>query len=212
MSQPQSRCPLPSEDDRYVAYHDTEWGLPATSDQAFYEKVCLETFQAGLSWSTVLYRRQALRRAFAGFEIERVAAFSAVDVARLMSDTSIIRNRRKIEAAINNARRAIELQTEVGSLAAFFWSFEPSEQERPSAVTPAWLAANPTSHSSSRLAKALKSRGWQFVGPTGMYALMQALGIVNDHIESCPSRARVEQARRDLRRPQPALARKNRAS
>lgn len=176
--------------------------MPARTDRSFYEKVCLESFQAGLAWSTILYRREALRSAFCQFEMDEVAAFNSRDVARLMRDPSLIRNRRKIEAAINNAKRARELRADYGSLAAFFWSFEPPEHARPPLVTADWLRANPVTHESRQLAKALKDRGWIFVGPTGMYALMQALGLVNDHVHSCTVRAKVEAARAAFQRPQ----------
>ena len=190
------RCALPTSDPRYVRYHDEEWGRPVTDDTRLYEKVCLEGFQSGLSWSTILYRREAFREAFAGFDIDTVARYDSRSVERLMRDDGIVRNRRKIEAAIHNAKRARELRDEAGSLAAFFWSFEPGEDERPDVVTLGWTKANPTTPSSTRLAAALRSRGWKFVGPTTMYALMQALGLVNDHLEGCAVRADVERERR----------------
>ncbi len=196
-----SRCPLPSKDPRFLHYHDSEWGLPVIDDQRIYEKVCLEGFQAGLSWSTILFRREHLRAAFDDFDPEAIASYKEADVTRLLGAKGMIRNRRKIEAAINNARRVRELRDEAGSLAAFFWQFEPPAEERPQHVTSEWLEQNPISPSSTRLAAALKSRGWQFVGPTGMYALMQALGLVNDHIEACSSRAHVDAARAALKRP-----------
>ena len=147
--------------------------------------------QAGLSWATILYRREAFRDAFAGFDIDTVADYDSRRVERLMNDDRrIVRNRRKIESAINNARRARELRDEMGSLAAFFWSFEPPPEERPDRVTLEWMRANPITPASTRLAKALKSRGWSFVGPTTMYALMQAHGLVNDHFAGCATRAR----------------------
>ena len=196
-----TRCVLPTDDPRYVRYHDEEWGRPVVDDTRLYEKVCLEGFQSGLSWSTILYRREAFREAFAGFDIETVADYDSRSVERLMSDDRIVRNRRKIEATIHNARRARELRDETGSLAAFFWSFEPDGDERPDVVTREWTKANPTTPSSTRLACALRSSGWKFVGPTTMYALMQALGLVNDHVEGCAVRAAVERDRRKLVRP-----------
>ena len=195
------RCKQPSEDARYVRYHDEEWGRPVTDDTRLYEKVCLEGFQSGLSWATILYRREDFRAAFAGFDIDTVANFDSRDVERLMKDERIVRNRRKIESAINNAKRARQVRDETGSLAAFFWSFEPPPEERPERVTSEWVRANPVTPSSTRLAEALKSRGWSFVGPTTMYALMQALGLVNDHLEGCAVRAAIERERCALTRP-----------
>jgi len=195
------RCALPADDPLYRVYHDEEWGLPVDDDDRLYEKVCLEGFQAGLSWRTILHKRAAFRDAFADFAIEAVADYDARDVERLMRDERIVRNRRKIEATIHNARRARELRDEAGSLAAFFWRHEPDEDERPGRVTLDWLRANPTTPSSTRLAEALKARGWRHVGPTTAYALMQALGFVNDHIEGCAFRDRVERARAGFVRP-----------
>ena len=195
------RCALPSDDARYVRYHDEEWGRPVVDDTRLYEKVCLEGFQSGLSWSTILYKREAFREAFAGFDIDTVANYDSRGLERLMRHEGIVRNRRKIEATIHNAERARALRDEAGSLAAFFWSFEPPPEERPDAVTLDWVRANPMTPASTRLAKALKSRGWRFVGPTTMYALMQALGLVNDHVEGCATRAEVEREREALHRP-----------
>lgn len=194
-------CPIPVDDPLYMAYHDTEWGMPTDSDQAFFEKVCLEGFQSGLSWRTVLHRRPALRDAFADFDIARVACFNETDINRLMQDATIIRNRRKIGSVINNACRALELQQEFGSLATFFWQFEPAPATRPDKMTRAWLESNPATQESTALAKALKQRGWSFVGATTMYALMQALGLVNDHVSHCPARIGVEQRRQTFIRP-----------
>lgn len=195
------RCVLPSDDPRYLRYHDAEWGRPVTDDTRLYEKVCLEGFQSGLSWSTILYRREAFRDAFAGFDIDTVAGFGPGDVERLVRDARLIRNRRKIEATIHNARRARALRDESGSLGAFFWSFEPAPHERPPRVSADWVRANPTTPASVRLAAALKARDWRFVGPTTMYALMQALGLVNDHVEGCAFRDAVERERLELARP-----------
>ncbi|MGQ7848262.1 DNA-3-methyladenine glycosylase I [Granulosicoccus sp. 3-233] len=195
------RCPIPADDALYKAYHDTEWGIPTDSDQTFYEKVCLEGFQSGLSWRTILHRRAALRRAFADFDIPAVADFDDVDIDRLMQDAGIIRNRRKICSAINNARRALELQRDYGSLAAFFWQYEPAPATRPASMSCSWLNDNPTTPESSALAGALKKRGWTYVGPTNMYALMQALGLVNDHVSGCSARLTVQRARQAFTRP-----------
>ena len=195
------RCCLPAGDALYRAYHDEEWGLPVDDDDRLYEKVCLEGFQAGLSWRTILHKRAAFRDAFADFAIDAVADYDARDVERLMRDEGIVRNRRKIEATIHNARRARALRDETGSLAAFFWRHEPGEDERPEHVTLDWLKAHPVTPSSTRLAEALRARDWRFVGPTTAYALMQALGLVNDHVEGCAYRLRIEAARAGFRRP-----------
>jgi DNA-3-methyladenine glycosylase I len=184
----QDRCQIPAEDPVFMRYHDFEWGVPVSSDVAFFEKVCLEGFQSGLSWRIILHRRLAFRRAFAGFDLSTVAAFTDHDVRRLMKDTGIIRNHSKIRSAINNAARALELRAECGSLAVFFWQFQPLAADRPARVTRTWLAEHPQTPESEALAKALKSRGWSYVGAVNMYALMQALGIVNDHVHGCSRR------------------------
>ena len=197
------RCALPDDDDAlYRDYHDTEWGRPVAGDDRFFEKLCLEGFQSGLSWRTILHKREAFREAFEGFEIERVAAYGDADIERLASSPAIVRNRAKIAAAVHNAGRALALRDELGPLDAFFWSFEPGEDERPEAVpTLAWMRANPTSPSSERLAAALKGRGFKYVGPTTMYALMQAHGLVNDHFDGCDFRAEAEADRAAFARP-----------
>jgi len=195
------RCPLPVHDACFVRYHDEEWGRPTSDDNRLYEKVCLEGFQAGLSWTMILHKRNAFRDCFAGFDIDAVAGFGGKNIERLARDARIVRNRRKIESAIHNASRARELRDEFGSLARFFWSFEPPPDERPAVVTQDWLRMNPTTSASMRLAQALKSRGWRFVGPTSMYALMQALGLVNDHVHDCPVRSAVERERQAFLRP-----------
>jgi DNA-3-methyladenine glycosylase I len=179
----------------YVAYHDAEWGFPVRDDRRLFEKICLEGFQSGLSWLTILRKREGFRRCFASFDFEKVARFTAKDVTRLLADASIVRHRGKIESTINNAQRACELVTEHGSLAAYAWSFEPSPTERPKKLTLAVLRANPTTPTSVRLSKDLKKRGWSFVGPTTMYAFMQAMGLVNDHLEGCVIRAPAEATR-----------------
>jgi DNA-3-methyladenine glycosylase I len=188
-------------DAAYRAYHDDEWGMPVTDDVRLFEKLSLEGFQAGLSWLTILRKREAFRRAFAGFDFRRVARFDARDVERLLADASIVRHRGKIESTINNARRALELVESEGSLAAFVWRFEPETAARPRALThDALLALNETD-ASRALAKELKRRGWTFVGPTTVYAFMQAMGLVDDHLEGCDARPRVEAARAALVRP-----------
>ncbi len=195
------RCLWPGSDDLYLAYHDEEWGRPVADDTKLFEKICLEGFQSGLSWITILRKRENFRRAFAGFDIEKVATFGESDIERLVLDTGIIRHRGKIVSTINNARRAIELIAEAGSLAAYFWRFEPSPEDRPAVVDLATLRANPTSAASVALSKDLRRRGFSFVGPTTMYALMQAMGMVNDHIEGCFCRAEVEAGRKAFERP-----------
>lgn len=194
-------CPLPLNDPRFQHYHDAEWGRPVANDRLFFEKVCLEGFQSGLSWRTILHRRPAFREVFKEFELSAVAQFTDGDVDRLMQDCRIIRNRRKILSAINNAQRALELQDETGSIARFFWQFEPSHNSRPACVTRSWLRDNPHTAESSALSQALKLRGWSFIGPTNMYALMQALGIVNDHVCGCPCREPIEKIRQEFVRP-----------
>ena len=195
------RCPWGRHPENYRRYHDAEWGRPVADDTRLFEKLCLEGFQAGLSWLTILNKREAFRTAFAGFDPERVARFDEGDVERLLGDAGIVRHRGKIEAAINNASRALELREEWGSLAAFFWSHEPDPASRPDRVTWDWITAHPTTPESTALSKALKARGWRFVGPTTMYALMQAMGIVNDHVEDCCAREAVEAARARFVRP-----------
>jgi DNA-3-methyladenine glycosylase I len=179
-------------------YHDHEWGFPVADDARLFEKLSLEGFQSGLSWLTILRKRDAFRRAFAGFAPERVAQFTDTDVARLMADATIVRNRAKIEAVINNARRALELIEAEGSLAAFIWGFEPPRRDR--RLDREELAALPHTEQSRALAKELKRRGWRFVGSTTVYAFMQAMGLVNDHVEGCDAGDAVERARAAFRR------------
>ena len=185
----------------YLHYHDNEWGRPVSDDRRLFEKICLEGFQSGLSWLTILRKRENFREAFAGFDFDRVADFTDADVERLVVNAGIIRHRGKIVSTINNAKRARELADEAGSLAAFFWSFEPGAGERPEVVDLKHLRANPTTAVSVRLSKELKKRGWSFVGPTTVYAFMQAMGLVNDHLEGCACRAGVEAERKAFKRP-----------
>jgi DNA-3-methyladenine glycosylase I len=185
----------------YVAYHDQEWGRPTADDVRLFEKVCLEGFQAGLSWLTILRKRAAFRRSFAGFDPEAVARFGARDVKRLLADAAIVRHRGKIESAIRNARRACEVRDEFGSLAAYFWRFEPGASTRPKRLTWPVLREMATTPESIALSKDLRRRGWTFVGPTTMYAFMQAVGIVDDHLDGCAIRAEVERWRRGFERP-----------
>ncbi len=194
-----TRCWWCVGDPLYEAYHDTEWGFPAVGDNRLYENICLDGFQAGLSWLTILRKRENFRAAFARFDIERVARFNKRTVDRLLRDAGIIRHRGKIEAAINNARRAIELIEEFGSLAAYVWRYEPSPRARTKAVTRATMPA--TSAESVAMSKDLKRRRWSFVGPTTLYAFMQAMGLVDDHLSGCDVRPRVESARQAFVRP-----------
>jgi DNA-3-methyladenine glycosylase I len=195
------RCSWPGEDPLYVRYHDEEWGRPVTDDTRLFEKICLEGFQAGLSWITILRKRENFRKGFAGFDPAKVARFTAKDVQRLLKDEGIIRHRGKIESTINNARKALDLIGEKGSLAAYFWSWETPATERPRTVTREALMKMTTSSQSIAMSKDLKKRGWSFVGPTTSYAFMQAMGLVNDHIHDCGVRADVEKARAKLKRP-----------
>lgn len=194
-----ARCWWSGTDPLYVQYHDEEWGRPVADDRRLFEKICLEGFQAGLSWLTILRKRDNFRKAFAGFDPAAVARFGARDVARLLQDDGIIRHRGKIESAIQNARRAIELEDEFGSLAAYVWRFEPPPSERPKRVTRDALQQMASTPASIALSKDLKKRGWTFVGPTTVYAFMQAMGLVNDHLHDCPARRACERERHSTR-------------
>lgn len=198
------RCFWPGELPDYLAYHDNEWGVPVSDDLRLFEKICLEGFQSGLSWLTILRKRENFRAAFDGFDFHRVAQYDQADVERLLADKGIVRHRGKIESTINNAKRAIELVAEKGSLAAYFWSFEPGSKDRPAVVDYPTLIANPKTETSIRISKDLKKRGWSFVGPTTVYAFMQAMGLVNDHIEGCHCRAHIEKLRESFKRPRPS--------
>ena len=189
--------------DDYAVYHDTEWGVPVVDDVRLYEKMCLEGFQAGLSWLTILRKRESFRAAFCGFDFEAVARYGDADVERLLCDASIVRHRGKIEATVSNARAALATVEAHGSLAAFFWSFEPPREARPPVIDHAALVSLTTTPESTALSKALRKLGWRFVGPTTCYALMQASGIVNDHLDGCHRRPAVEAARAALIRPAP---------
>ena len=193
-----ARCNWCQASSAYRHYHDTEWGLPVTDERRLFEKICLEGFQAGLSWLTILNKREAFRAVFANFEAERVAHFGEQDVARLLADAGIVRHRGKIESTINNARRVLELRQEFGSLAIYAWRFEPAASSRPRRLTLQALKAMTRSPESVALSKDLKRRGWSFVGPTTVYAFMQAMGLVNDHVEGCHVRAAALQARAQL--------------
>lgn len=179
------RCFWCDESDLYRHYHDTEWGFPVHDDTRLFEKICLEGFQSGLSWITILKKRENFRAAFKGFDIATVARFDDTDVARLLADAGIVRHRGKIAAAINNAQCAQRLIAEQGSLAAYFWRYQPDPATRPKVMTPEVLRTLGQSPESVALSKDLKKRGWKFVGPTTMYAFMQAMGLVNDHVQGC---------------------------
>jgi DNA-3-methyladenine glycosylase I len=188
-----------SSDPLYNSYHDEEWGNPVRDEQGLYERLCLEGFQSGLSWLTILRKREAFRQAFAGFDFNAVARFGDRDVARLLGDAGIVRHRGKIEAVINNAERAVELVAAEGSLAHYIWSFEPAQ--RHGGLDRAALMKLAVTEDSTALAKDLKRRGWRFVGPTTVYAFMQAMGLVNDHLDGCHIQGPAAEARRAFARP-----------
>jgi len=192
------RCWWAGDDGDYLEYHDTEWGRPTVDDTKLFAKICLEGFQSGLSWLTILRKRDNFRAAFAGFDMVTVAGFDEADVERLLGDAGIVRHRRKIESTINNARQAMKTADEFGSLAAYFWSWEPESEEGDRTADFPIPATTPTS---TRLAKDLKRRGWSFVGPTTAYAFMQAMGLVNDHQPGCSQHQVCQQLRLDLVRP-----------
>ena len=196
-----TRCFWASDLPDYQHYHDHEWGNPVADDKRLFEKICLEGFQSGLSWLTILRKRENFRAAFAGFDIVEVAAFTEDDVERLVLDAGIIRHRGKIKSTINNANRALDLQKEFGTLGAYFWSFEPKPEQRPKVMNYEWAMANTTTDISTAISKDLKKRGWSFVGPTTCYAFMQAMGMVNDHLEGCHCRPKIEDMRNAFKRP-----------
>ena len=189
------RCRWCGAAPEFLHYHDTEWGFPVDDDRRLFEKICLEGFQSGLSWRTILAKRGNFRAAFHGFDFDRIARFAARDVERLLRDEGIVRHRGKIEAVIENAKRAREMVAQEGSLAAYFWRFEPA------AAALAEPQSASVSAESVALSRDLKKRGWKFVGPTTVYAFMQAVGLVNDHVGGCVVRADVERARARFRRP-----------
>lgn len=189
------RCHWCAGAPEFLSYHDREWGFPVSDDIRLFEKICLEGFQSGLSWRTILAKRENFRQAFLGFDFNKVARLGQADVERLLQNKGIVRHRGKIEAVIHNAARAQELVTEAGSLAAFFWRMEPDPA---TLATPQTASTSP---SSIALSKALKQRGWKFVGPTTVYAFMQAMGLINDHAQTCALRPKVEQARAQFKRP-----------
>ncbi len=196
-----TRCFWAGLDPLNVEYHDSEWGRPVVDDTRLFEKICLEGFQSGLSWLTILRKRENFRNAFHGFSPERIARYDDADITRLLGDAGIVRHRGKIEATINNARRYEALVSEFGSLAAYLWQFEPPPDSRPPVLDRDALFAMTTTAESVALSKDLRKRGWAFVGPTTMYAAMQAMGLVNDHVEGCFARPVVERERAALERP-----------
>ena len=189
------RCRWCHATPEYLAYHDTEWGFPVDDDRRLFEKLCLEGFQSGLSWRTILAKRENFRAAFHGFDFARIARYTPRDVERLLADAGIVRHRGKIESVINNAGRALELVEQHGSLAAYFWSFEPQDE------APDTPPVRSQSAESVALSKALKKAGWSLVGPTTVYAFMQAMGLVNDHAAGCVTRAEVARSRRAFKPP-----------
>jgi len=191
------RCAWCTGTPEYVRYHDLEWGFPVRDDRRLFEKLSLEGFQSGLSWLTILRKREAFRKAFANFEAEKVARFTPRKVEQLLQNAGIIRHRGKILATINNARRVADLVDEFGSLADYVWRYEPAPATRPKKITQAVLRTLGQSEASQALSKDLKKRGWSFVGPTTVYAFMQAMGLVNDHLDGCVIRGAVEEQREE---------------
>ena len=196
-----ARCWWATGDPLYRLYHDDEWGHPVDDDRRLFEKLCLEGFQSGLSWLTILRKRDNFRSAFEGFDPRKVARYDDADVDRLLGDAGIVRHRGKIAATITNARRYLDLVDEAGSLAAYLWSFEPDPSVRPQRLDRDVLMTMDTTPESTALSKDLRRRGWAFVGPTTVYAAMQAMGIVNDHLEGCFARPTVEEERARFERP-----------
>ncbi len=196
-----NRCWWCGTDPEYIRYHDEEWGRPVADDVRLFEKICLEGFQAGLSWITILRKRENFRRAFKGFDFTKVTRFTPDDVNLLMTDAGIVRHRGKIESVINNAARAIELRKEYGSLAAYFWQWEPDLKTRPVSFDFSTLKQLGKTEASHALSKDLRKRGWSFVGPTTIYAFMQAMGMVNDHMDGCHCRKDIEILHKSFNRP-----------
>ena len=192
------RCRWCEATPAYQHYHDHEWGFPVTDERRLFEKLCLEGFQAGLSWLTILNKREGFRAAFAQFDAVQVAEFTDADVERLVADAAIVRHRGKIVSTINNAKRVLELRQEFGSLAHYAWRYEPPAGERPERITREVARTFITSPGSTAMSKDLKKRGWSFVGPTTVYAFMQAMGLVNDHLEGCHAREKALKARADF--------------
>ena len=202
-----ARCWWGDSDDLYRRYHDTEWGRPVADDRRLFEKLSLEGFMSGLSWWTILRKRENFRAAFRGFDPSAIARFTTRDVARLMRDEGIVRNRAKIEATINNARRLGDLVAEFGSFAAYAWSYEPKPRRR--LLEQAELMALGTSPEAAAMSKDLRKRGWGFVGPTTVYSFIQAMGLVNDHLRGCAAGVEVERLRRSFARPKGEITQRN---
>ena len=192
------RCWWGADEGIYSHYHDSEWGRPVRDDIRLFEKICLEGFQAGLSWLTILKKRESFREAFKGFDFEKVARFTQASVKRLINDAGIVRHQGKIRSTINNAQRAIDLRDEFGSLSDYFWQYEPEARSRPGRITQVELMKMTVTHESREMSKDLKARGWTFVGPTMAYAFMQSMGLVNDHLEGCHVKRACEDDRERL--------------
>lgn len=196
-----ARCWWHGNDPEYQRYHDEEWGYPVDDDRHLFEKICLEGFQAGLSWLTILRKRDNFRTAFDGFDYHKIAKYDQAKIEELLQDVSIIRHRGKIEATINNAQQALNLIREFGSLSAYFWQFEPDDKSRPDCFTYAEIGPLAVTDESSAMSKDLKKRGWKFVGPTTCYAFMQSMGIVNDHLAGCQCRDLATEERKRFDKP-----------
>ncbi|MBT5649102.1 MAG: DNA-3-methyladenine glycosylase I [Rhodospirillaceae bacterium] len=196
-----ARCFWPGDLPDYLAYHDDEWGLPVADDHRLFEKICLEGFQSGLSWLTILRKRENFRETFSEFDFTRIAKYGKRDVEKLVNNAGIIRHRGKIESTVNNAKKAIEMADEFGSLGAYFWQFETDPANRPKRLDHSTLKTLGKTPESIALSKNLKKRGWSFVGPTTAYAFMQAMGMVNDHIDGCFAHDATEKARKKFKRP-----------
>ncbi len=196
-----SRCWWHGDIDEYIKYHDEEWGCPVNSDRQLFEKIILEGFQSGLSWLTILRKRENFRNAFDNFNYKKIVKYSDTDIERLVKDVGIIRHRGKIVSTINNAARVQEIIKEYGSFSAYIWQYEPKKKDRPTKINYKTLSQITQSAKSVALSKDLKKRGWSFVGPTTCYAFMQSMGIVNDHIEGCCCRDRIEEERKKFERP-----------
>ena len=194
------RCWWHGNDPEYIRYHDEEWGKPLSDDADLFEKICLEGFQSGLSWLTILRKRENFRRAFHGFDFKKIAKYTEKDIERLVKNAGIIRHRGKIVSTINNASRAIELIKEFGTLKSYFWQFEPADKARPKKCDYKTLSNLAKTPESIAMSKDLKKRGWSFVGPTTCYAFMQSMGMVNDHIEGCCCRELTEKRRSAFKR------------
>lgn len=196
-----TRCWWPSNDLQYMRYHDDEWGYPVSDDIHLFEKICLEGFQAGLSWLTILRKRENFRQAFDGFDYQKIAKYNEKKIETLVKDAGIIRHRGKITSTVNNAKKAQDLITEFGSLSSYFWQFEPASESRPNINDYDIIKSITMTPESLAMSKDLKKRGWSFVGPTTCYAFMQSMGIVNDHLEGCYCHPSAKKKRKNFKRP-----------